>query len=239
MSDAVLVEALNIAKTFNTGAAPVHAVKDVSLQLREGELTLLVGPSGSGKTTLLSIIGGLLTATHGELVLGGQRIAGRSQSEMAALRLTHIGFVFQAYNLFPSLTAEENLLLALDIRGVRGANASARAAVCLADVGLTSKRHSFPAELSGGEKQRVAIARAVCGNPSVILADEPTAALDWDNGARIMALLRDLAHAQRRTILAVTHDARTLPFATRVVRIEDGSIKSEDIVPSFGVAASV
>ena len=178
----VVLEARDIVKELGQGAGKVRALKGVNLGLNTGELTLLMGPSGSGKTTLLSILGCILTPTEGTLLVAGQPTAGLDPEELAALRRRHMGFVFQAYNLFPTLTAEENVRVALDVRRQRGSEAVVRAQRALHQVGLRHKLKSYPANMSGGEQQRVAVARALVGAPSVILADEPTAALDSENG---------------------------------------------------------
>ncbi|MBI5112417.1 MAG: ABC transporter ATP-binding protein [Rhodovulum sp.] len=228
---APVVEGLAIEKTLGEGAGRVAALRGVSLTLTGGALTLLMGPSGSGKTTLLSILGGMLTPTRGTVRLRGETTTGAGPEALAALRRRHVGFVFQSYHLFPTLTALENVQLVLDVRGERSPEARERAAAALATVGLTHKLASFPRELSGGEQQRVAIARAVVGRPAVILADEPTASLDGDNGHAIMTVLAEIARDPERAVLVVTHDPRTLPFADRVVRIEDGRIVAEEPGP--------
>ena len=177
-----------------------------NLALRAGELTLLMGPSGSGKTTLLSILGCILTPTSGTLTVAGHSTAGMSPEQLAALRRRYIGFIFQSYNLFPTLSAEQNVKLALDLRGQRGSEATVRAQRALQQVGLRHRMKSFPGNLSGGEQQRVAVARAIVGAPSVLLADEPTAALDSENGLAVMQLLSEIAKDTSRAVLAVTHD---------------------------------
>jgi putative ABC transport system ATP-binding protein len=219
-----ILEARKIIKTLGSGPTQVNALKGVDLDIRPGELTLLMGPSGSGKTTLLSILGCILTPTSGEIRIAGRSTAGLNAEGMAALRRKHIGFVFQGYNLVPTLTALENVMLALDLRGVPLSDAPDLAAEALAAVGLAHREDASPSKMSGGEKQRVAIARALAGSPSVILADEPTAALDAENGRAVMELLSEVARDSKRGVLAVTHDHRTLEYADRIVRIEDGRI---------------
>ena len=177
MSD-FIVEAKGVTKVLGRGAAQVHALKDINLSLRGGELTVLMGPSGSGKTTLLSVLGCMLTPTSGTVRVCGRATEGADAEVLAKLRRDHVGFVFQSYHLFPTLTAAENIQLALDIRGVHGEDARAKSRDALEKVGLAHKSASYPRELSGGEQQRVAIARAIVSNPSAILADEPTAVLD-------------------------------------------------------------
>jgi putative ABC transport system ATP-binding protein len=224
MAEEPMLEAKGIVKYLGEGAARVQALKGVSLDLMPGELTLLMGPSGSGKTTLLSILGCILTPNSGSLRLARQEASGLSAEGLADLRRKHVGFVFQAYNLVPTLTATENVMLALDLRGIELSRTPALAAEALRQVGLSHRAHANPSKLSGGEKQRVAIARALAGSPSVILADEPTAALDSENGKGVMALLSQVAKDRSRAILVVTHDHRTLAYADRLVRIEDGRI---------------
>jgi len=222
-----LLEAKNIVKVFGSGAYEVRPLKGVNLRLYAGELTLLMGPSGSGKTTLLSILGCILSPTEGELVVAGNSTAGLDAEGLAKIRRRHVGFVFQGYNLFPTMTASENVMLALDVRAAPVVDPPKHAVAALTAVGLAHRAEAFPSKLSGGEKQRVAIARALAGRPSVILADEPTAALDAENGRAVMALLQEVAKDPNRAVLAVTHDHRTMPYADRIIRIEDGVISSE------------
>lgn len=223
-----LLEARDIYKTINTGAGELKILKGVDMDLRPGELTLLMGPSGSGKTTLLSILGCILTATSGDLDIAGEQAVGASSEDLAEIRRQHIGFVFQSYNLFPTLTALENVMVALDVRKVKSADPVQLATDALKAVGLGHRINAFPSKLSGGEKQRVAIARALAGQPSVVLADEPTAALDSENGKAVMELLSQVAKDPNRAVLAVTHDHRTLAYADRIIRIEDGRIVADE-----------
>jgi putative ABC transport system ATP-binding protein len=227
MSEPIL-EAANVTKDLGSGAAKVAALKGVSLALSGGELTLLMGPSGSGKTTLLSILGCMLSPTEGTVHICQQSTAGADPEELARLRREHVGFVFQSFHLFPTLSATDNVRLALDVRGEPRRAAKVRSREALAKVGLAHKIKAYPRELSGGEQQRVAIARAIVGNPSIILADEPTAALDGANGQAVMKLLAELARERGHAVLIVTHDPRLLPFADRVVHIEDGRIIAEE-----------
>ena len=223
-----LIEAVNVAKVLGSGAAEVAALRGVSLALSGGELTLLMGPSGSGKTTLLSILGCMLTPTEGTVRVCGHSTDGAGPEDLALLRREHVGFVFQSFHLFPTLSAADNVRLALDIRGEPSRSAKVRSREALARVGLSHKTSAFPRELSGGKQQRVAIARAIVGNPSIILADEPTAALDGENGQAIMKILAGISKEQERGVLIVAHDPRLLPFADRVVHIEDGRIVREE-----------
>lgn len=227
MTTKSILVAKDIVKDLGEGAGRVQALKGVSLALEPGELTLLMGPSGSGKTTLLSIMGCILSPTSGSLDIVGHSTVGLSPEELAEIRRRHVGFVFQSYNLFPTLTALENVRLALDVRGHAPAQAAQEAETALRAVGLGHRMRSYPRTMSGGEQQRTAVARALAGSPALLLADEPTAALDSENGKAVMALLSQLARDKSRAILAVTHDSRTIPYADRIINIEDGRIVSE------------
>jgi putative ABC transport system ATP-binding protein len=223
----IIIEAMELKKTLGKGAGQVQALRGVDLTLRSGELTLLMGPSGSGKTTLLLILGCMLTPNSGTVTVCGVSTSHADKEALAKSRRDHIGFVFQSYHLFPTLTAAQNVELALDIRGDRGARAKNRAREALAQVELEQKVDTLPGGLSGGEQQRVAIARAFVANPSVILADEPTSALDSGNGRTIMRILAEAAHARDLAVLVVTHDPRVIPFADRIIEIEDGLLVNE------------
>ena len=223
-----IIEAHDVSKTFASGAGLVHALKGVSLILEGGSLTLLIGPSGSGKTTLLSILGCMLAPTGGTLRICGISTIGARPDQLANIRRQHIGFVFQSYHLFSTLTVAENVMLALDVRGEHSPETIAKAEEVLAAVGLRAKMASFPRQLSGGEQQRVAIARAVVTNASAILADEPTAALDAVNGQATMSILSAIAKDRGRTVLVVTHDSRLSSFADRIIHIEDGCTTQEE-----------
>jgi len=213
-----------LTKKYEEGATGTLALRGVDLDAWPGELLMLMGPSGSGKTTLLSIMGCILTATAGSVRVAGREVVGMREKELPALRLQHIGFVFQGFNLFPTLTAGENVELMLDLKGTSRTQAKKRAQELLEQVGLAEKYASFPADLSGGQKQRVAIARALAGDPGIILADEPTAALDSNSGRKVMEMMAGLAHERGRAVVIVTHDPRVLSFADRMVKIEDGTI---------------
>ena len=218
------IEVRNLIKTYGAGETAVDALKGVDLDVEEGELLLLLGASGSGKTTLVSIVGCILSATSGSCRLHGFETVGLAQKRLPRVRLENIGFIFQGFNLFPALTAEENVEITLDLKGVKGARAKRRAAELLERVGLGEKRKSYPSDLSGGQKQRVAIARALAGDPRISLADEPTAALDSTSGKIVMDLLQELAHEQNAAVVVVTHDNRIFDYADRIVHIEDGRI---------------
>lgn len=224
----VILEARGIVKVLGTPPNDVKVLKGVDLELHTGELTLMMGPSGSGKTTLLSILGCILSPTEGKLNLAGNQTDTMSKEALANLRRKHVGFIFQSYNLVPTLSAVENVMLALDLRDLSGPDAYDNAADVLEQVGLGHRIKSMPSKMSGGEKQRVSIARALAGAPSVILADEPTAALDAKNGLAVMELLAKVAQDTRRAVLAVTHDHRTLQFADRIIRIDDGRIAESE-----------
>lgn len=214
----------NLTKTYTEGGVPVPALRGIDLDIYRGEMTMLVGPSGSGKTTLLSIMGCILTATSGSIRISGQEMSHLRQSQLPKVRLEHIGFVFQSFNLFPTLTAGENVELMLDLKGVLKKDARKRAQELLEQVGLADKFHSFPSNLSGGQKQRVAIACALAAEPRIVLADEPTAALDSHTGRTVIELMCDLAHNRGRAVVVVTHDARVIELADRTIRIEDGAV---------------
>ena len=222
-----IVEARGISKTLGTGAGQVQAVNSIELTLNGGELTVLMGPSGSGKTTLLSLLGCLLTPTEGTLRVCGISTAGASAERLAEIRRRYVGFVFQSFHLFPTLTAAENTQIALDVRGEHGAQAKTKAEAALMRLGLAHKTEQFPRQLSGGEQQRVAIARAIIAEPALVLADEPTAALDTENGQAIMEILASLAKGDR-AVLVVTHDARLARFADRIQHIEDGRLSPDE-----------
>jgi putative ABC transport system ATP-binding protein len=218
------LEARDVIKTFREGREPVPVLRGVSIAIEPGEIVALEGPSGSGKTTLLSILGCILTPTSGEVSIDGETIIGDGigYKRLAAIRRQSIGFVFQQYNLFPPLTARENVEYSLNIKGHKGAKARRFADEALESVGLTDRANFLPRDLSGGQKQRVAIARAVAARPAVLLADEPTANLDSQMGIQILDLFRELAKRDNEALLIVTHDPNVRRIADRVVRIRDG-----------------
>ena len=228
-----------LTKTYEEGATGTLALRGIDLDVQAGELLMLMGPSGSGKTTLLSIMGCILTATSGSVRIAGREVFGLREKHLPAIRLEHIGFVFQGFNLFPTLTAGENVELMLDLKGISGTKAQKRAEELLEQVGLENKYQSFPSDLSGGQKQRVAIARALAGDPEIILADEPTAALDSHTGRNVMQMMSELAHSRGRAVVMVTHDSRVLSFADRIVKIEDGAIATPDDGPQVPVGILV
>ena len=231
-----------VTKVYVEGANKIQVLHGVDFDVRQGEVVLLMGPSGSGKTTLLSIMGCILRATSGRVRVEGREITALSERELPQIRLRSIGFIFQGFNLFPTLTVGENVELALDLKGVRGPRAKDEVRRLLEQVGLASKYDAFPADLSGGQKQRVAVARALSGSPSVILADEPTAALDSHSGRNVMEIMRELAHQHGRGVVVVTHDSRVLEFGDRIVHMEDGHIvetQSGPEIPKFLPRAAV
>lgn len=219
------IAACGIEMVYHTGAENYQALKHVDLEVKFGDIQLLMGPSGSGKTTFLSILAGILTPSGGSVRLLGQEITKLSSSKLAQFRLENIGFIFQGFNLFPALTAIENVEVALKLKGVRKTAAHRQAQELLEQVGLGDKGNRLPQDLSGGQKQRVAIARALAGNPQLIMADEPTAALDSQNGHAVIELLRNLAKEKGRTVLIVTHDPRIIDVADHVAYLEDGIMR--------------
>jgi putative ABC transport system ATP-binding protein len=219
------IEVTDLTKVYGSGPTAYKALRGVDFRVDAGEFVMLSGPSGSGKTTLLSILGCVLSATSGTVRLLGRDVSKATEAELSELRLSAIGFVFQSHNLLASLTAIDNVKLLLDLRGVAVGDACDRAARTLEAVGLGGKLESLPRDLSGGQRQRVAIARALAGDPPFILADEPTAALDAQNGLAVTELLRSLAKQANRTVVVVTHDSRIFHLADRIVHIEDGLIK--------------
>ena len=219
-----VLQAHDVTKTFDEGREEVRVLHGVSLELERGEIVALEGPSGSGKTTLLSILGCILTPTSGRVVVDRDEVDPPRAARLPAIRRRSIGFVFQQYNLFPALTARENVEYALNIKGVRGRAAREEARRVLDAVGLADRMEFLPRDLSGGQKQRVAIARALAGRPPILLADEPTANLDSQNGAQVLELFRDLAKREDRALLIVTHDPQVRAIADRVARIRDGRL---------------
>jgi putative ABC transport system ATP-binding protein len=219
-----VLEAKGVSKVFVDGSDRTSVLRGVSLSVAAGEVVALEGPSGSGKTTLLSIMGCILTATEGEVTVAGERVDPSRPDQLRDVRRRSIGFVFQQYNLFPALTALENIEYALNVKGVRGRGARDTAAAVLTRVGMGDRLHFLPRDLSGGQKQRVAIARALAGSPPVILADEPTANLDTVVGTQVLELFRDLARSEARGLIIVTHDPKVRAVADRVVGIRDGRL---------------
>jgi putative ABC transport system ATP-binding protein len=225
-STTALIRAREISKTYISGALRTPALNGITLDIRSGEFALLMGPSGSGKTTLLSILSGLMRPSAGEVELCGVAITGLPEAAAAQVRRNKLGFVFQTYNLFPALTALDNVAEVLALKGFALAPARAKAKAILAQVGLADRLAHRPGELSGGQRQRVAIARALAGDPALVVGDEPTGSLDKNTGLAVMQLLKEQITPQRG-VLIVSHDTRLLKFADRVLEIEDGRIVSD------------
>ncbi len=220
----IAVHCRGVTKTYGTGDTAVQALRGIDLDVRTGELMMLVGPSGSGKTTLISVIAGILDQDDGDCRVFGQdfkHMAGRAKT---AYRGRNVGFVFQQFNLLPTLSAAENVAVPLLINGMRRRDALRRACEVLARVGLGDRTHSLPAELSGGQQQRVAIARAMVHDPKLIVCDEPTSSLDHETGHNVMELMRNVAVGADRALVIVTHDARIFQFADRIAKMDDGHI---------------
>jgi putative ABC transport system ATP-binding protein len=214
----------NVVKRFTEGKETVEVLKGVSLAVGRGEVVSLEGPSGSGKTTFLSILGCILTPTEGRITVDGELVDPKRPARLPLIRKKSIGFVFQQFNLFPALTAVENVEYALNVKGLKGGEAEREAHRVLDAVGLADRKRFLPRDLSGGQKQRVAIARALAGSPSVLLADEPTANLDSHVGLQILELFRDLAKKENKALVVVTHDPNVRSIADRVVTIRDGAL---------------
>jgi putative ABC transport system ATP-binding protein len=222
----VAVKCTGLRKTFGEGAAAVQALRGIDLEVRPGELMMLVGPSGCGKTTLISIIAGILDPSEGDCVVFGHDFRRMRQNEKTRYRGESIGFVFQAYNLIPTLTAAENVSVPLLVRGENRRKANDRSREVLQQVGFNERMmRSLPTLLSGGQQQRVAIARALVHNPKLIVCDEPTSALDHETGQSVMDLLRSMALQGSRALIVVTHDARIFEFADRIAKLDDGHVE--------------
>jgi putative ABC transport system ATP-binding protein len=216
------LELRDVTKTYGTGENAVTALAHAALTVAGDEMIALIGPSGSGKTTLLSIAGGLLQASSGSIVVGGQDISSAQPKELTDFRRTMVGFVFQSVNLVPFLTARENLLLVDELRGRRGKESKARADALLDELGLGHRRGNLPAQLSGGERQRVAIGRALMNEPTLVLFDEPTSALDTKLGEQVMELIRTEVKGRGTAAVLITHDTRMTHYCDRTVHITDG-----------------
>jgi len=221
----VAVTCRGVVKTYGAGSAKVVALRGIDLEVRTGELMMLVGPSGCGKTTLISVIAGILDQDDGECVVFDHHWKKMKQNDKTRYRGRSIGFVFQAFNLLPTLTAAENVSVPLLVNGMGRRMATEKAREILARVGLGDRAGALPSQLSGGQQQRVAIARALVHDPKLIVCDEPTSALDHETGHKIMELLRDVAMGSDRVLIIVTHDARIFEFADRMARMDDGRVK--------------
>ena len=224
------IEFQNVNKIYQSGDVKVHALKDASFQIEQGEICVIVGQSGAGKTTLLNILGGMDTLTDGRIFLDGVEVSAFKKKELANYRRNDIGFVFQFYNLIPNLTALENVEIASQL-----CKEPLDPATILEEVGLEERMNNFPAQLSGGEQQRVAIARALAKNPKLLLCDEPTGALDYQTGKAILKLLQDASRKSGMTVLIITHNSALTAMADRVIRVKSGTIaevhKNQEMIP--------
>lgn len=223
-----LIRLEGVTKTYRADGMPVTALHPTDLSVKRGEFACIAGPSGSGKTTLLNLIGGIDTPTRGAVFIGGSEMTGLGRASAAALRRDRIGFVFQAHNLIPVLTAYENVEYVLLLKGMAAAERRERVTAALAGVGLTEKGGKRPNQLSGGEQQRVAVARAIAGSPPIVLADEPTASLDSATGEELVNLLHDLNGREGTTFVFSSHDPRIIGRAGRVITLHDGAVVSDD-----------
>ena len=222
-----IVECTELRKTYRQGKVEVNALNGITLSIGKSEFTALAGPSGSGKTTLLNLIGGLDTSDSGRITVDGNNLDSMSQSELAVMRLKKVGFVFQSYNLIPVLTALENVEFVMLLQGIPASERRSRAQAILDDVGLAGTYHRRPAELSGGQQQRVAVARAIVSNPSIVLADEPTANLDSATGSGLLDIMREMNERRNVTFIFSTHDRMVMEHARRLVLIKDGRVADD------------
>ena len=217
------MKAENLHKEFGEGESKVIALNNVSFEIEEGELCIIVGPSGAGKSTLLNLIGGMDAPTSGSLIVEGKDVAKFNSHERTDYRRNEVGFVFQFYNLMPNLTAKENLELATELK-----KDALNIDETLAKVGLSERKNNFPSQLSGGEQQRVSIARALAKNPKIILCDEPTGALDYETGKEILSLLSDAAHREKKTVIIVTHNGALKEMGDHLIKIKNGQIVKDE-----------
>jgi putative ABC transport system ATP-binding protein len=235
VNDNPILQACHLTRSFGEGETAAVALRDVSLDLFAGQVTVLMGPSGSGKSTLLAVLSGLLRPNSGQVIALGEDLWQLSDVERERFRLRHCGFIFQGYNLFPALTAQQQLEIVLRWgEGMSARQARPKAAAMMSLLGLGKKQHLYPNQLSGGEKQRVAVGRALVKDPVLLFADEPTSALDWAHGEQVVELLRRAAHDRGATVLMVSHDARVVPYADQVFHLADGCLvtsRSTDQVP--------
>ncbi|ENI8225313.1 ABC transporter ATP-binding protein [Listeria monocytogenes] len=217
----------NISKNYQDGEQVIEVLKNVSLEVAQGEFVAIVGPSGAGKSTFLSIAGALLSPTEGEIAIGGTTLNNMSEKALTKVRLDKVGFIFQGANLIPYLSVRDQLLVIAELSGEKGSAAKERADKLLQELGLTARQNNYPESLSGGEKQRIAIARALMNDPDIILADEPTASLDANRGHKVVQMIADEVKRKNKAAIMVTHDERVLDLVDRVIRIEDGYLKAE------------
>jgi putative ABC transport system ATP-binding protein len=232
-SGEALISLRNVWKIYKMGEVEVLAIRDATVDIFEGDFVAIIGASGSGKSTMMNLVGCLDTPTRGELLLKSRNVARLSESELASLRGRTIGFIFQQYNLMPHMSAYENVILPLEFHEVDDKVAQERANEVLSMVGLSDKMHNLPAQLSGGQQQRVSIARCLVANPEVILADEPTGALDSKTGIEVISLLRKLWSEEGKTVIMVTHDLNLAKYAQKTIELKDGSIMSVKINKEF------
>jgi putative ABC transport system ATP-binding protein len=223
-----IVECIDVTKTYRQGQLKVQALKDISLKIDKGEFLAVAGPSGSGKTTLLNMIGGLDLLDSGSIFVGGKALESLSPSQLADLRLHKIGFVFQAYNLIPVLSAIENVEYVMLLQGLPSQERRAKSRAILDEVGLEGKYHRRPAELSGGQQQRVAVARAIVSNPAIVLADEPTANLDSKTGQGLLEMMKQMNNEKKITFIFSTHDRMVMEYARRLVKLKDGRLVDDE-----------
>ncbi|MGD8593936.1 MAG: ABC transporter ATP-binding protein [Gammaproteobacteria bacterium] len=222
-----MVTCKNLSKTFGEGDLAVHALSEINLDVQSGSFVCLSGPSGSGKTTLLNMIGGLDTPSDGEITVAERRVDQMNKAQLADMRLHHIGFVFQAYNLIPVLTAKENVEFVMQLQGMHSKARTDKSLSILKEVGLSGMENRRPAELSGGQQQRVAVARALVSEPNLVLADEPTANLDSHTAENLMDLLRNLNERHGTTFIISTHDKLVMSHAKRLIKMRDGKIEDD------------
>lgn len=215
----------NISKNYQDGEQVIEVLKNVSLEVAQGEFVAIVGPSGAGKSTFLSIAGALLSPTEGEIAIGGKVLNDLTSKELTKVRLDKVGFIFQGANLIPYLNVRDQLLVIAELSGEKGRGAKEKADELLKELGLTARENNYPESLSGGEKQRVAIARALMNDPDIILEDEPTASLDANRGHKVVQMIADEVKRKNKAAIMVTHDERVLDLVDRVIRIEDGYLK--------------
>ena len=222
-----IVECIDVQKTYRQGRIEVQALKDINVSIEKGEFLAVAGPSGSGKTTLLNLVGGLDASDAGSIIVDGNAFDQMSQSQLAKLRLHKIGFVFQAYNLIPVLSAAENVEFVMLLQGVPSSERRERAQAILDDVGLAGKYDRRPSELSGGQQQRVAVARAIVSNPSIVLADEPTANLDSKTGNGLLEMMQKMNSEKNVTFIFSTHDKMVMDYARRLILLHDGRLEED------------
>lgn len=223
-----VIELKNLSKIYNPETIPVRAINDITLSVKEGEFTAIVGPSGCGKTTLLNMIGGLDISSEGSVEVGGVSIQDMSESQLTAFRLQHIGFVFQAYNLIPVLTAKENIEFIMVLQNIDAKTMQERSDDLLVRMGIKNQRDRRPSELSGGQQQRVAVARALAARPKFVLADEPTANLDSGSTEALLDIMAKLNKEEKITFIFSTHDQRVIDRAKRIIKLVDGEIVSDE-----------